>query len=227
MPKISAYTDLNPVDNADVIVVNDVSATITKKATKANFLADIKDGTGINNQAIKPKHMDFGVVDATARDALASPFEGMTVYRKDLDCFQFYTGTRWRYVMPRQLELQYGTGGPTVLTASYVDQLTTSSLTTLGGLVEIEANVFAYNAGSGADRTMDVLLLCDGATVGTFLPLSVPLNATANGWYEFTLKLQHTPTAGAHVWKIQARGSTAAAVGFVNASTSLKVTEIG
>ena len=96
MPKISAYTDLNPVDNADVIVVNDVSATITKKATKANFLADIKDGTGINNQAIKPKHMDFGVVDATARLALASPFEGMTCYQEDVDATYIYDGTAWR-----------------------------------------------------------------------------------------------------------------------------------
>ncbi len=96
MPKISAYTDLNPVDNADVIVVNDVSATITKKATKANFLADIKDGTGINNQAIKPKHMDFGVVDATARLALASPFEGLTCYQKDVDAEYIYDGTAWR-----------------------------------------------------------------------------------------------------------------------------------
>jgi hypothetical protein len=163
----------------------------------------------------------------TDRDSIPTPQEGLTVYRKDLDTLQFYTGARWKWLTPRQLELKYGSGGPTVLTTSYVDRITSSSLATLGGLVELEANIFAFNAGSGADRTIDVLLICDGATVATFAPLSIPLNATANGWYEFSLKFQHTPSAGAHVWKVQARASSGSAVSFVDLSSSLKITEIG
>lgn len=226
MARISAYTALPSADGGDTLPILDVSATTTKKITKTAFLSDIIDGSLLATQAVKANKADFSVADQTARDVF-TPFEGLMVYRKDLDCFQFYTGSRWRYVTPRQLELKYGTGGPTVLTASYVDQITSSSNTTLGGLVEIEANIFAYNAGSGADRTLDVLLLCDGATVGTFTLLSIPLNATANGYYEFTLTIQHTPSAAAHTWKVQARGSTASAVGFVNTLSSIKIREIG
>ena len=128
--------------------------------------------------------------------------------------------------VPRQLELKNGTGGPTVLTASYVDQLTTSTLRTNGGLIDIEGKVYAYNAGSGADRYMDVQLLCDGAVIATHALISIPLNTTANAYCFYGFNFQHTPAAGTHVYKIQARGSTASSVAFGNVLSSLKVTEI-
>lgn len=95
MPRISNLTALTAADGTDVVPILDTSATTTKKITKTALLSDIVDGTLIANAAIKAKHVDLGVADETARDAIASPWEGLTVFREDLDAFQVYDGTDW------------------------------------------------------------------------------------------------------------------------------------
>lgn len=94
MTRISNLTALASADGGDTLPILDVSATTTKKITKTSFLSDIVDGTLIAAQAIKPKHVDFGVVDQTARDALTL-FEGLTVFREDTDAYEVYDGSAW------------------------------------------------------------------------------------------------------------------------------------
>ncbi len=195
MPKISAYTDLNPVDNADVIVVNDVSATITKKATKANFLADIKDGTGINNQAIKPKHMDFGVVDATARLALASPFEGMTCYQEDVDATYIYDGTAWRR------QAQWEEIGRHTL-SSGATSLSCASLPLRKNLIIIlniiqgstTDMVIRFNNDSASNYAWEYSSQ-NAAAVNTVSAASIPLDASSSTFYEsFVINVENFST---------------------------------
>lgn len=73
----------------------DLSTGTTKRASLANILAGVTAGTSIANAAIKAKHVDLGVADQTARDAITSPWEGLTVFRKDTDAFEVYDGTNW------------------------------------------------------------------------------------------------------------------------------------
>lgn len=96
MTRISSLATLATADATDVLPMVDVSATTTKKITKAAFLTDVYDGSGFNIGAIKANKADFSVADATARLALASPFEGLICYQKDVDAEYIYDGSAWR-----------------------------------------------------------------------------------------------------------------------------------
>lgn len=95
MARISAYTALPSADGGDTLPILDVSATTTKKITKTAFLSDIIDGSLLATQAVKANKADFSVADQTARDVF-TPFDGLMVYRKDLECIEVYDGSAWR-----------------------------------------------------------------------------------------------------------------------------------
>ena len=137
MPRISALTALTAADSGDTLPILDVSATTTKKITKTNFLSDIIDGTLITSQKILSRHVDFSVADSTARLALASPFEGMECYQKDVDATYIYDGTAWRR------QAQWEELGRTTLGSSG----TSISVTGLAARKHLRVIVSALNTG--------------------------------------------------------------------------------
>lgn len=96
MTRISALASLASADPTDVLPIVDVSATTTKKITKAALLASVYDGTDIAAQAITSRKVDLSVANDAARTALTSPFEGLEVYQKDTDATYIYDGSAWR-----------------------------------------------------------------------------------------------------------------------------------
>lgn len=224
MARISAYTALPSADGGDTLPILDVSATTTKKITKTAFLSDIIDGSLLATQAVKANKADFSVADQTARDVF-TPFDGLMVYRKDLDAFQFYTGSRWRWVNPKNFGQTYP-GANFLLTTSYTDRITAASVTTLGGEVELEVCIAFYNAASGADRIIDVNVVCDGSTIKNISGISSILNVSTAGSDYVTVKVRHTPSAGAHIYKIQAKASAGSAV-YMTTDSYITIAEIG
>lgn len=99
MTRISALTALTSADSGDTLPILDVSATTTKKITKTAFISDIVSGALISAQAITATKADFSVADAAARTAL-TPFEGLIVYREDVDQLEMYDGAAWRLLLP-------------------------------------------------------------------------------------------------------------------------------
>lgn len=142
--------------------------------------------------------------------SLITPVEGMKVYRDDLDLSLVYNGSRWKWATPRDFGLtQHGTNF--LLTASYTDRITPSAITTLGGEVEIEVMLATYNSASGADRQINVNIVCDGSTIKNVSGLSSMLNGTAPSADFTSFVFRHTPTAASHTYKIQASCSAASA----------------
>lgn len=50
----------------------------------------------IKNANVTAEKVDLSVADQTARDAIASPWEGLQVYREDTDRTEIFDGTLWR-----------------------------------------------------------------------------------------------------------------------------------
>lgn len=146
----------------------------------------------------------------TDRDAILSPQEGMLVYRKDLDLFQFYNGTRWALVAPKDYGQTYP-GSNFTLTASYTDRIAPAAITTNGGTVEIEVCIAYYNSASGADRTIDVKILRGATVVKTISGLASYLMSPYGAQFT-TFKVRDTPSAGSNTYKVQVLASTGSAV---------------
>lgn len=120
MTRISALATLTSADATDVLPIVDVSATTTKKITKAAFLASVYDGTDIAAQAITPTKVDLSVANDAARTALTG-FEGLMVYQEDTDTIYIYDGSAWRkLIIPIELGRHLLTGtGDTLSVASF------------------------------------------------------------------------------------------------------------
>lgn len=80
-----------------------------------------------------------------------------------------------------------------------------------GGPVICRWELTAFNGASGADRTIDVRVICDGVMIGTGLTgMSIILAGAPR-----TPRVQtenHTPAAGLHTWHLQAKASAASSV---------------
>lgn len=100
-------------------------------------------------------------------------------------------------------------GGVTTSYATYA----TVTASSLGGLVIIEVSGLFQNAGSGAQRTYDYRVQCDGATVGSAVTGTI-LGFTATQTLASTSvdAFSHTPTAASHTWTFQALASAASSV---------------
>jgi hypothetical protein len=86
--------------------------------------------------------------------------------------------------------------------------------TTPARTVRVTCSAILVNAGSGVDRTANLQLLCDGVLIGEVLP-NIYINYTATfptGAQSVVMVAKHVPTAGSHVYKLQALASAAAAV---------------
>lgn len=148
-----------------------------------------------------------------ARDAeITSPGDGMTVWLDTPGAYFDRIGGAW---VQRRGDVTLDdahVSSPQTLGANYGDSLTISA-TSIGGLCTVRFTVVAYNAASGADRTMDVQVVCDGVVVGAALTgISVPLNGSAMPRITRVAAVSSTPAAGSHTWKLQTRASIASAV---------------
>lgn len=104
----------------------------------------------------------------------------------------------------------------TVVTAanpSWMDVLTVTADST-GGIcfVEVDANV--YNPNSGAARTANLRVVCDGTLVDGVWQVDVPfISGTSTAGVTAVVRAESTPGAGTHTWKLQANaGATGSSV---------------
>jgi hypothetical protein len=90
--------------------------TIIDDGIKTSYLQNLSVTTPkIADQAATPMKVDLSVVDATAEAAL-TPFEGMLIYRKDLDKQVIYDGSAWRTLAGWELlgKTTLGVAGDTI-----------------------------------------------------------------------------------------------------------------
>lgn len=134
----------------------------------------------------------------------------------------FWSGTAWvpyrlRGLTPRLLgETSVPQASQTLLTTSMGDVSgATVTATSSGSLVRVTVSGSYNNAGSGAARSAQLQILCDGTLVGEVFPGSGQTFIgfiSGNNGTPFTHKARHTPTAGSHTWKLQALASASSAV---------------
>ena len=92
--KISDLPIITTATDDDYLPMVDPSSGQTRRILKSDLLKELRLGTDLAAQAVKANKADFSVADQTARDAL-TPFEGLMVYRKDLDVLELYNGSSW------------------------------------------------------------------------------------------------------------------------------------
>lgn len=88
MPKITQYPQQSVMAADDQLLVVDTSTGTTKRVSLTDLINTV---SGL----IKPQSINQSVADQAARDAIASPFEGLTVFRRDTDAIEVYDGTAW------------------------------------------------------------------------------------------------------------------------------------
>ncbi|TFC92036.1 MULTISPECIES: hypothetical protein [Cryobacterium] len=157
---------------------------------------------------------------STERDAFAAPI--------GLHCFVLSDGVEhsrgalaWRNasggrigVNRRLTEL--------VLSDAWTDVCTVSAVSS-GGPCSADWTMLFINGNSGADRTLNTRIVCDGVLIGVEVPYNAPLTNGTTG-LGAAFSAESTPSAGAHVWKLQAAGvGTANAV--LSKRAALTVTE--
>lgn len=178
----------------------------------------------IKNANVTAEKIDLSVADAAARDAIASPWEGLTVYVKDIDAFQTYTGSRWKWSSHKILGANTKTTTSTLLTTSYATHNTVTA-DSLGGEVEITFNTVIRNAGSGGGNNANVKIVLDGVTDVT--PIINQLTADLGAPNEsnvVSFTVRHTPSAGSHTWTLQANANANSSV-YIDQST-IRVVEV-
>lgn len=84
--------------------------------------------------------------------------------------------------------------------------------TSSGLPVRVEWDATAYNGASGADRNLAYRVLCDGSVIGRALygRQFIVLAGTPRAFASF--RIEHTPAAASHTWKLQAQGNVGSAV---------------
>ena len=123
--------------------------------------------------------------------------------------------------------LGFGTSTGATLTTAYVTYPSVTA-TTHGGAIELQWSAQVGNGNSGASKTFDIQILCDGvvtgitpATLNFYSPYITPDTTTLS--YGF-IHNQTAPTAASHTWTLQFKASANTAV--VLGNSYLKVTEI-
>lgn len=107
--------------------------------------------------------------------------------------------------------LGYSSDAGATLTNAYVTR-TSVTATSKGGRVKILVGGFFTNGNSGAVRTVDMQLLCDGALVKAITGLTASYLASNNPTLNFNYQFSHTPSAASHTWALQMKASISSAV---------------
>lgn len=94
--KISDLPIITTATDDDYLPMVDPSSGQTRRILKSDLLKELRLGTDLALGAVKADKADFSVADSTARLAIASPFEGLTCYQKDVDANFIYDGSAWR-----------------------------------------------------------------------------------------------------------------------------------
>ena len=138
---------------------------------------------------------------------------------------QFLKGDgTWGTLSGMVRNLGMGVHAGSTLTTSFVTHATLTA-TSRGGLIIIEYGFDIGNGISGANRTFDVRVQCDGVDVtpnrtglwSQFVAASVP-------YYTGGFTLKHTPSAASHTWNLQFLASAGSAV--VLRDNFIKVDEV-
>ncbi len=173
----------------------------------------------------------FAVATTAERNGLAALAPGgvlpvpTLVRNAETARYESWNGTRWAQAAITRLgEASHVPPSPKTtlaLTPAWTD-IASVTATSMGGQVTIDYKINLANADSGADRDAAVRVTCDDVEVdgwtllcqyvaGKVVPASAPLDVF------------HTPTAGAHTWKIQGNASLGASVQVFR--SSMTVTE--
>jgi hypothetical protein len=100
----------------------------------------------------------------------------------------------------------------TTLTTAYVTHASVTATST-GKECEAWWGVRIQNAGSGATRTFDVQILCDGVAITpSTQQYTAPMDGGEYPVLSFGFMFSSTPTAGSHTWALQLKASIASAV---------------
>lgn len=150
------------------------------------------------------------VANKAERDTVTA-YAGLTAVRLDLGGrAEVYDGTGWGAAADVTLGDAHMPTSVVVAAFPNFTDLATVTATSSGGECMARMTSMAYNGASGADRTITWRVLCDGAEIGSFPAVSLPLanlpRVTRAGAFA------STPAAGAHTWKLQASGSAASSV---------------
>jgi len=211
--RISQLPEETAVAVGDQLPLYDVSTGTTKRSTLANLVAGVTDGTLMENQSILAKHIDFSFANAAGRDAaIPSPWEGCLVYLDDLNTVLRYDGSGWRWI-DSQHRLGTNLGSDATMANTWTTYASITA-TSLGGLVEASTEANVANLSSGAYRTFDIRVQCDGSTIGSAITaLGAIYIAGGSPYYGFANTFSSTPSAGSHTWTFQMQASAAASVG--------------
>lgn len=115
-----------------------------------------------------------------------------------------------------------GTNAGTTLTTTLV-AFASVTATSINKPVSVRASGLIYNGNSGANRSYDIHIYCDGVSVGNVGSITLAnVSGTANGhWFNFVVK--HTPSAGSHTWDVRLLASANSAVAV--SSNAIEVTQ--
>lgn len=108
----------------------------------------------------------------------------------------------------------HGVNTGATLTTSYVDFATTTQ-TSSGGQIVVQVGMIVANLASGANRTFNFKVLCDGVDISPspITNIFVPVFTGLTTYFTYGFTFAHNPAAGSHIWKLQMQASAAAAVG--------------
>lgn len=122
-----------------------------------------------------------------------------------------------------RLGLNQNAGGTLAVTYS---NYATVTATSNGNEVECEISAVVANGNSGANRTFDIRVLCDGVAItpSSITGLWATYVAGNSPPYIFSFNFSSTPAAGSHTWTLQLQASAAGSVLLTN--NYIKVAEV-
>lgn len=105
---------------------------------------------------------------------------------------------------------------PTLVASPSWTTLVSVTATSVGGLCEASWNAVHFNGSSGANRSDNFRVTCDGTQIDDTLTYDVLLTGGTNGVPAGFIH-RSTPGAGSHTWALQANASAATSVQVRNA----------
>ena len=183
-----------------------------------------------NKKAIETSGLVFGVATTAERNGLAALAPGgvlpvpTLVRNAETGRYESWNGTRWAQAAPTELGHSVtGLGGTLAASPTWSDVLIVTG-TSLGGEVTVSYKVTLVNANSGAHRSAAIRVTCDGVEIDPWAFTCPHLSGIQVPVFP-ALDVKHTPTAGAHTWKIQAQAGVGDAGSVQVFKGSVTVTE--